>query len=295
MSSVLPAAAAKDLDFTWLRWLPIAIGLAALYVPTFMGLAQGLWTRDEYMHGPIIALVVAWLIWQKRALLLGQEGRPRPILGTGTLLLGLLLYVLGRSQDIIIFEVGSLLPELAGITLAMCGARTLARMAFPILFVLFMLPLPGFVVDALTGPLKHHVSAIAEEMLYAAGYPIARTGVVLSVGPYQLLVADACSGLHSLISMAAMGLLYIHLMGHRSFGRNAILVACLLPIAFAANVVRVIVLVLVTYHLGDEAGQGFIHGFSGIFLFIIGLVLLFAIDAVLGRIRPCARREAVSA
>jgi exosortase len=120
--------------------------------------------------------------------------------------------------------------------------------------------------------------------LYELGYPIGRTGVVLTVGPYQLLVADACSGLHSLISMSAMGLLYIYLMGHTSWVRNGILISCLLPIAFAANVVRVMVLVVVTYHFGDEAGQGFIHDFSGIFLFIVGLILLFIIDAALGRV-----------
>ena len=108
---------------------------------------------------------------------------------------------------------------------------------------------------------------------------------MLSVGPYQLLVADACSGLHSLISMSAMGLLYVYLMGHRSLARNAILVALLLPIAFAANVVRVMVLVLVTFHFGDEAGQGFIHDFSGVFLFVGGLLLLIAVDGALGRVK----------
>ena len=283
MSSVLQAPpAAKDLDLGWLRWLPIGIGLAVLYAPTAARLSGGLWMREEYMHGPIVAMVVLWLIWQKRSLLYHQQNGGLPVTGAALLSFGLLLYVFGRSQDIIIFEVGSLIPVLAGTLLAMCGWNTLKRMAFPLLFVLFMLPLPGFIVDALTGPLKQHVSAIAESILYAAGYPIARTGVVLSVGPYQLLVADACSGLHSLISMSAMGLLYIYLMGRRSVWRNAVLVACLLPIAFAANVVRVIVLVLVTYHFGDAVGQGFIHDFSGIFLFIVGLLLLFTIDRALG-------------
>lgn len=290
MSSVMPAASASKLvRFTGLQWLPVGVGLLALYAPTTVSLARGLWTRDEFMHGPIVAAVILWLIWQKRALLSGESDRARPLAGGATLVFGLLLYVLGRSQDIIMFEVGSLIPVLAGTLLAMCGPRTLRGMAFPVGFVLFMLPLPGFVVDALTGPLKHYVSAIAEDILYAAGYPIARTGVVLSVGPYQLLVADACSGLHSLISMSAMGLLYVYLTAHRNPWRNAILVGCLLPIAFAANVVRVIVLVLVTYHFGDEAGQGFIHDFSGIFLFIVGLLLLFAIDAALGQVRSFAR------
>jgi len=265
--------------------VPIAVGLLALYVPTFVSLGKGLWTQDEQMHGPIVLAVVLWLMWQGRDGLNQVGDKPATWLGGLSLVFGLLLYILGRSQDIILFEVGSLIPILGGVLLAMQGPRALWRFKFPLFFILFMLPLPGVIVDALTGPLKHHVSAIAESMLYGVGYPIARTGVVLSVGPYQLLVADACSGLHSLISMSAMGLLYIYLMGHKSIVRNAILVACLLPIAFAANVVRVVVLVLVTYHFGDEAGQGFIHDFSGVFLFVVGLLFLFVIDGALGRVR----------
>ncbi len=287
MSSVLASTqSSRGLTADWLRWLPIGIGLVALYVPTFVELGRGLWTQDDHMHGPIVLAVLIWVFWQKRALLVMADDRPWTFSGAACLVFGLLLYIVGRSQDIIMFEVGSLVPVLAGVLLAMRGAATVRQFIFPLFFIVFLLPLPGFLVDALTAPLKQNVSALAESFLYQAGYPIARTGVVLLVGPYQLLVADACSGLNSLISMSAMGLLYIYLMGHRNFARNAILAASLLPIAFAANVVRVIVLVLVTYNFGDEAGQGFIHDFSGVFLFVIGLVLLFTIDGLLGRLRP---------
>lgn len=285
MSSVVShTRALRQPASDWFTWLPIGVGLLALYVPTFVGLSGGLWTQEEQMHGPIVLAVLSWMVWQRRRLLVWQTDEPTQVwTGAATMTAGLLLYILGRSQDIILFEVGSLIPVLGGIVLAMRGWRILWAFKFPLFFVAFMVPLPGMIVDALTGPLKQHVSAIAESVLYSVGYPIGRTGVVLTVGPYQLLVADACSGLHSLISMSAMGLLYIYLMGHASIARNATLVACLLPIAFAANVVRVIILVLVTFYFGDEAGQGFIHDFSGIFLFVVGLLLLFAIDGGLGR------------
>jgi exosortase B len=288
MSSLAsPTVALGQRNGRWRAWLPVAAGLLVLYVPTFVGLAHGLWTRDEQLHGPIVVAVLVWLVWQQRGQLVGEtEERAQPWTGTAVLLLGLLVYVLGRSQDIILFEVGSLVPVLGGAVLAMRGWRTLWAFKFPLCFVAFMVPLPGVIVDALTGPLKQHVSALAESLLYALGYPIGRTGVVLTVGPYQLLVADACSGLHSLISMSAMGLLYIYLTEHASIVRNAILAVCLLPIAFAANVVRVVALVLVTLYFGDAAGQGFIHDVSGIFLFVVGLLLLFAIDSGLGRGGP---------
>lgn len=285
MSSVLSSqhSAVQSLN-GWLRWAPIGVGLLALYGPTLWTLGHGLWTQEEHMHGPIVLAVVIWLFWQSRDVLAHSNAAPRTWLGGVVLSSGLLLYILGRSQDIILFEVGSLIPVLGGVLLVMVGSRAVWQLKFALGFIVFMLPLPGVIVDAWTGTLKHHVSAIAEYLLYTAGYPIARSGVILSVGPYQLLVADACSGLHSLISMSAMGLLYIFLMGHKSIVRNAILVACLLPIAFAANVIRVIVLVLVTFHFGDAAGQGFIHDFSGVFLFTVGLLLLFAIDGALGRV-----------
>jgi exosortase len=144
--------------------------------------------------------------------------------------------------------------------------------------------LPATLVDAITGPLKNHVSAIAEQLLYAAGYPIARSGVVLTIGQYQLLIADACSGLNSMFSISAIGLLYLYLMRYKSWMRNGLVLAGLLPIAFCANVVRVILLVLVTYHFGDAAGQGFLHGFSGMALFVIALILILLLDGLLSRI-----------
>ena len=175
------------------------------------------------------------------------------------------------------------------------GVRAARAMWFALFFLLFMIPLPGFVVDAATGPLKQYISVIAEQVLYAAGYPIARNGVMLTIGQYQLLVADACSGLHSMFSLSAMGLLYLYLMQRTSTARNLIIMAAILPLAFAANIVRVMVLILVTYHLGDEAGQGFLHDFAGIMLFVIGLLFLFALDGVLGFIfpdRPRAKAQA---
>jgi exosortase/archaeosortase family protein len=104
---------------------------------------------------------------------------------------------------------------------------------------------------------------------------------VLSIGQYQLLVADACSGLHSMFSLTALGTLFMYLMNRPSRVHNAIMLASILPIAFVSNIVRVVVLVLVTYHLGDEAGQGFLHGTAGIVLMVVALGILFALDALL--------------
>ena len=277
-------------------WWPIILGLLVLYVPTYWTLANGLWNEEEYAHGPIVLVVSLFLIWQKREVFMESATGIRPgglevALGWTLLVVGLLAYALGRSQSIVIFEVGSQIPVILGALLITLGARSARALWFALFFLLFIIPLPGFIVDAATGPLKQNISVIAEQVLYAAGYPIARSGVTLTIGQYQLLVADACSGLHSMFSLSAMGLLYLYLMQHTSTARNLIIMATILPIAFVANIVRVMVLVLVTYHMGDEAGQGFLHGFAGIMLFVIGLLFLFVLDWVLGFIFPDRTRS----
>lgn len=266
----------------WMKWLPLALGFLALYVPTYIDLANDLWQTEEQGHGPLIAAVTTWLLWQRRAELISAPDKPSRILGFLALSFGLLLYVFGRSQDILMLEVGSQIIVLASVLLLAKGPAALRLCWFPLIFLIFMVPLPGAFVDALTNPLKRYVSEIAEQLLYLAGYPIARSGVTLTIGPYQLLVADACSGLHSMYSLSALGLLYLHLMKHGSLVRNALLACAILPIAFVANVLRVIFLVLVTFYLGDEAGQGFLHGFAGMVLFVAALGLLFVLDSLIG-------------
>lgn len=277
MSAVLDATVRRGGH----EWLPVVAGLLLLFVPTFYDVAVGLWPQDDHAHGPIILAVIVWLFWDKRRVLSAAPGRTAPQSGFALLVLGLVVYVLGRSQDILLFQVGALAPVLAGVLLIARGWPAVRALWFALLFIVFLVPLPGFFVDALTVPIKQQVSAVAAHLLYAAGYPIARDGVVLDIGQYQLLVADACSGLSSMFGLSALGLLYLYLTRYRSWLHNALLVAGILPVAFAANVVRVMIVVLVTYHFGDAAGQGFVHGLSGMVLFIVALVILFSFDALL--------------
>jgi len=264
-----------------MEWLPIVGGLLVLYVPTFYDLSRNLWQRDDLAHAPIILGILLWLIWDQRQALLAMPTRSAPGAGFALLTLGLLLYVVGRSQSVMLFEVGSIALILPGVLLAMRGWPALRAMWFMLLFSVYLIPIPGFLLDMLTLPLKKGVSEIAERILYAAGYPVAREGVVLTIGQYQLLVADACSGLNSMFSLSALGLLYLYLMRHKSWLHNSLIVASLLPIAFFANVVRVIILMLITYHFGDATGQGFLHGFSGLVLFTIALIIIIMLDAAL--------------
>ena len=267
----------------------IAAAFALLYVPTWVQLSTTIWATDEQGHGPIILAVSFWLLYTRRHDIAGLERRPLPWLGWPLLLFALLVYAFGSSQDIIMFQTGSQILVLAALLLLFLGADALKAAAFPLFFLLFMVPLPEALVAAVTAPLKNAVSAVASNLLYLIGYPVGRSGVIMTVGPYQLLVADACAGLNSMFTLEALGLLYMNLMNYTSLRRNIALAILLIPIAFCANIVRVMILVLVTYHFGDEAGQGFVHGFAGMVLFLVALTLMLATDKVLGLFMPGAK------
>ncbi|MGH8547526.1 MAG: exosortase B [Methylococcales bacterium] len=265
-------------------WLIVIGGLISLYGPTYWDLAHSLWRNDEEFHGAIVLVVAGWLVMRPESHLL--SGPCVPVNGWGTVLLtiGLFLYLLGRSQEILLFEVGSQIPVFAATLLLMHGFSSLRAARFALFFLIFMLPLPGILIDSLTGPLKQWISYGVEHILYDLGYPIARQGVVLSVGQYQLLIADACSGLGSMFSLAAMGLLFMHLIARPGITYKGIMLASIVPIAFLANMARVVALVLVTYYFGDDAGQGFMHRFAGMLLFISALSGFFFLDFILSHL-----------
>src|SRR5260221_3688617 len=205
MSTVLGEPGLAEARSRRAPWIAVIAGLAALYVPTYVSFARGLWRDDAYAHGPIILLVFAWLAWRERAAFAAPAKRA-PFAGTLLLVAGLVLYVAGRALGIAVFEAGSHLPVIAGLVLIAGGTRALRRFGFPLAPLLFVVPLPGFVLDLATTPLKTAVSAAVAAILDAAGYPVTRSGVVLDMGDQSMLVADACSGLNSIYSLAALAL-----------------------------------------------------------------------------------------
>ena len=265
-----------------LPWLPIVVGMVTLYAPTLNDLFSGLWGSDEHMHGPIVLAISIWLVYRNwPAMLEASKDQGPSAWGWPLVVVALLLYIVGHSQMILLFEVGSVIWLLAGLMLLFFGWRALKAQWFALFFMLFMVPLPSEIVDLVTMPMKMAVSYVAEHILYAVGYPIGRNGVVLQIGQYMLLVADACAGLQTLLTLEALGLLYLNLVRRDSAFRNITLAILIVPISFAANVIRVMALSLITYHFGNEAGQGFLHGFAGMVLFLSALLLIISFDTAL--------------
>jgi len=252
-------------------------------------LSRGTFARGVQGHEPVIVAVSAWLIFRKRRELALLPASRSPWLGGGLFVLGLMLYYVGRGYDLRMALV-ALVVVAAAVLMFFKGVAALREVWFALVFPIFAAPLPLELVLALTGPLKTGVSAIATELLRAVGYDAGRSGVVITVGQYQLLVTEACAGLQTMFTLEAMGLLYANLMSHQSVLRSLLLAVLAVPIAFVANVLRVLILALITYHFGDAAGQGFLHGFAGLTLFAAALAMLIGADWAIGRRIPGASR-----
>ncbi len=273
--------------------LPLLLAYGVICAPTLLRLGQQVWSREFGAHGPIVLATGAWLLW-RRFPAMNAEARPGNVAITFAIVLAALAtYAFGRAFDLISLEAGGLYSFGLALLHDRFGVRALLRNWFPIFYLGLLLPVPGWMLDEFTAPLKLFVSWLSASMLEPFGIPIVREGVTMTVGPYQLLVEDACSGMNSLIGLIAITLFYIYLLRDAGWRYSLFLLCLIIPVAIAANVLRIITLILLTYFFGDAVGQGFLHVSAGLFLFALSLVLMFLIDSIASRFfHAPARAEA---
>ena len=266
----------------WWLWPALLVGsFFAAYAPTFSSLVDGPWQTEQEGHGPLIIAASVWLIWQSRGKLKAAAIAPAPVIGWATLLFGLLMMFLARTQGVLTFEALSAIPVIIGCVLLLAGWPILRILAFPIGFLLFAVPVPDWAVDAATVPLKVFVSDLVTRILYAAGYPVAQNGVMIMIGAYQVLVKDACSGMNSIFALSAIGIFYVYAFRWETKLRSLLLLGAIIPITILANFIRVITLVLIAYYGGVDRLEGILHDLTGIGLFVVALALLFLFDGFL--------------
>jgi exosortase B len=266
-----------------LLWPGLLAGsFLAAYIPTVLSLVDGPWQTEQEGHGPLIIAASLWLVWQSRERLRTVEISAAPVSGWASLLMGLALMFLARTQGVLTVEVLSIIPVIAGCILVSAGWPTLRILAFPIGFLFFAVPMPDWLIDAATVPLKVFISNIVTRVLYAAGYPVAQNGVMIMIGSYQLLVKDACSGMNSIFALSAIGVFYAYAFRWEEKIRSLLLLAAIVPITVIANFIRVFTLVLIAYYGGPDMLEGIVHDLTGIGLFIVAVVLLFLLDGFLG-------------
>lgn len=267
------------------RHAVLLAGLLAILLPTMLSVAQMNWATEQGAHGPLVLTTGLWLIWRHRETILRLR-QPAPGWITALLLLALLpLYAATRITGIIELEGLTMYAVLIAVLHSFCGNKVLRLLWFPLVYLLFVFPPPDTLVAVITQPLKIAISDSVIETLHVAGYPIAGSGVTIQIGQYELLVAAACAGLNSLISLSAIGLFYIYIRHNANWRYAVLLVFAIVPVAILANFIRVILLVLLTYHLGEAAAQGFAHNFAGITMFVISVLGIFAVDGLASPLR----------
>jgi len=264
----------------WLVWaLPLA-GLGLLYVPTYIDLYRVYWSGGT-TGAPVMLVLICWLIWRQRdAIRFAQVPSGGRLLGIALVSGGCLLYYLGRTQTFYQLEVLSQVPLILGCVTLVCGEHGLRKLLFPACLLLCLVPVPGSVMDEILMPLKEWVSDVVDSGLHLAGYPIGRTGVIITIGPYNLLVADACSGLHSIIALFGIGLVYTYLSTNSSYLLKGLLLASIIPVALLTNVIRVAGLTLITYYFGEAAGADF-HDLAGYLEMALAFASLYGIERAL--------------
>ena len=263
----------------------ILIGSAALAFPTLASLNDQTWSQESGSHGPIILATGAWLLWREKARFVAEARPGNLALTLVAMAIGLAVHAIGQAVDLITLDAAGLYIVGLAIAYGTLGPRLMLRTWFPFAYLAFAVPPPSVWLNALTLPLKGLVSAAATDLLSAVGLPVSREGVTIYVAQYQLLVEDACSGMNSLVGLTAIGLLYVYLRRGSSLARSVVLSLFIIPIAIAANILRIVTIILLTYFFGDDVAQGILHPTAGLLLFAVALAMIFGIDELLERLR----------
>ena len=259
-----------------LPWAPIGwfgLLLAVWYAPVLQLLVRDWLNDDDMGHGLFVPLVAGYIVWLRREELRKVELKPNAWGMALVALAGLQLIAATLGVEFFLARTSFVLA-LAGVLLTLGGMPLVRALAFPLVLLLFMIPLPAIVFSQITFPLQMLASWFAEQSLTLAGIPVLRDGNILELPNQRLSVVEACSGIRSLLSLSFLSLVYAYFFDRRVWMRWALL-ACTPPIAILSNAARVSVTGLL-WEFKPEYADGFFHLFEGWIIFMAGVLLLMA-------------------
>jgi len=250
-----------------------------LYGPILYHLVRQWWMDPNFSHGFFVPLFSAWILWQIRGRL--KPIPPEPSAWGLPLIVGaLLVLLLGVFGAELFLSRVSLILLSTGLVLFFFGWAMLRAVIFPLLFLVLMVPIPAIVFGQITFPLQLLASKLAAGALPFCGVPVLREGNVINLPSMPLEVAEACSGIRSLMSLATLAIMYAYLVEKR-IGVRILLAAASLPIAVAANTLRIVGTGLIVQYWDPEKAEGFFHAFSGLLIFMVSLLMLVALHPAL--------------
>lgn len=270
--------------------LVVAAATGWLYADAFPALVRQ-WANDEdYSHGFFVIPLAAYFAWERRDFL-RRAPFEQSTLGLGIIAFSLFCYVAGQFGSELFLTRVSLVGVLGGLILFLAGWQHLRILVFPLGFLLLMVPLPAIIFNQVAFPLQMLASQVGEAVISAAGVPVLREGNVLLLPGRALEVAEACSGIRSLMSLLMLAIVLGYFTEPRAGARVAIAVAAV-PIAVVANATRVAGTGLASYWISPAAADGFFHTFSGWLMFVVALGGLLAFHRALELARTRLRRPA---
>ncbi len=261
----------------------------ALYAPILGRLTRQWYDDPNYSHGFFVPLLSGYLIWNRWEKIRAVKSSPS---GWGAILVlgSLAVLYLGSLGSELFLQRISLVGVIAGFIVYFSGWRRLQAVAFPVAFLLFMIPLPAVIYNQIVFPLQLLASRFATSCLETLNlFPVLREGNLLLLDGYTLEVVDACSGIRSLTSLIALAMGYSYL-AERRVGIRAFLVLAMVPVAIVSNGIRVVVTALLVNYYGYRAAEGFMHSFSGWVIFLVSVLLMLVLH---GLITAILRRRAV--
>lgn len=241
-------------------------------------------TDDNYSHGFFIAPLAIYFAWERRRALAALPVQPS-WLGVFVIAASLMLFIAGSLGAELFLSRVSLIGVLAGAVLFLFGWRHFKALLFPLAFLLLMIPLPALIFNQIAFPLQLFASEFGAAVIEASNVPVLREGNIITLAGSRLEVAEACSGIRSLISLLTLGIVYGYFTDHRLWLRWVVALATV-PIAIVANGLRVAGTGVLAHYYGAEAAEGFFHTFSGWIVFIVAFAMLFVVTWALRRLFP---------
>ncbi len=275
----------------WFKFGVVAAATLALYAPVLVKLGQDWWQNPNYSQGFLIPPLAAYLVWEKRQTLAETPARPS---SWGLLLAACaagLLFLGSLGAELFLTRI-SLVLMLAALVVFLGGWQWLRRVSFPLAVLLLMIPIPEIIFNELALPMQLAATRMAGSFLGSVGIPVFLEGNLIEL-PHNvtLEVAEACSGIRSLMALVALGVIYAHFADSRRAVRW-ILIAATFPIAVIANGLRIAGTGILTYWIGQDAAEGYFHIFSGWLVFISAFLLLVALHKLISLVWRRPRKVA---
>lgn len=262
----------------------ITLAVVLVFWQVFVRLVDAWIVDGNYSHGFLIIPIALYLVWERRAQLAAAVPQPS-WMGLVLFAGGILILLAGLWGSELFLSRIALIPVIAGIVWFVLGWNHLKVLVFPIAFLLLMIPIPSIIFNQIAFPLQMFASRVGEWAISTAGIPVLREGNVLYLANTTLEVAEACSGIRSLVSLITLGVVYGYFMDPRGWVR-VLIVASAIPVAILANGARVAGTGMAAHWIGEEAAQGFFHEFSGWIVFLFAFVMILVIQKFIVKVAP---------